>query len=329
VTVAVARTAPATDAQWDEIWHACDYATWFHSRGWAEAWQRYSHGGMRPSPRLVRFSDGCRALLPLSVQASHLGLLRLHLSSPAGTFGGWISADALSAAHATLLGALLQANVGALVWRLNPYDPTLEGIALPPAAADETHVLDLRAGFEAVHRRWTKGHASAARKAAREGVTIAAARSLDEWRAYYALYEASLARWGEAASSRYGWELFEALAGWQEGGVRLWLARHDGEVVAGALCLYARRHVAYWHGAALASRFELRPVNLVLHDAIRDACERGYDWFDFNPSGGHAGVAAFKRSFGAEARPAPVVTVETRRLRLARRLAGMRRRVGR
>jgi hypothetical protein len=67
-------------------------------------------------------------------------------------------------------------------------------------------------------------------------------------------------------------------------------------------------------------------VNLLLHDVIRDACERGFRWFDFNPSGGHEGVAAFKRSFGAECRPAPVVTIEGARHRLVRRLGTLRRR---
>ena len=325
----IARVAPASPADWDDIWSACDHATWFHSRAWAEAWRSYTRGGVRPHPRLVHFSDGRRALLPLSVQSSHLGLRKIHLSSPAGTFGGWIASDTLAPAHATLLAGLLARGVGGLVWRVNPHDPTTEGIALPPAVADVTHVLDLRPGFEAVHHRWTKGHASAARKAEREGVTVAVAASPDAWRAYYAIYEDSLARWGEGASSRYGWPLFEALAACDPRGVRLWLAWHDGEVVAGALCLYARRHVAYWHGAALASRFDLRPVNLLLREAIRDACERGYGVFDFNPSGGHEGVVAFKRSFGAEARPAPVITVETTRLRLARRVALLRRSVGR
>lgn len=327
MTLSIARVAPATAADWDDAWSRCEHATWFHSRHWAECWRAGARDAVAPRPLLVIFSDGRSALLPLSVQSAYLGLFRMHLSSPGGTYGGWISADALGAGHARLLAEHLLTRLGAMQWRISPFDPAASELGLPAAAvADETHVLDLAPGFDAIHRGWTKGHASAARKAAREGVTVRAADTLDDWRAYYRVYEDSLARWGDSASSRHRWELFQELAGRAKEGARLWLASHEGEVVAGAVCLEARRHVAYWHGAALASRFELRAVNLLLHDAIRDACERGFRWFDFNPSGGHEGVAAFKRSFGAGCRPAPVVTIESARHRLVRRLASLRRR---
>src|SRR4029079_1053277 len=95
-----------------------------------------------------------------------------------------------------------------------------------------------------------------------------------------------------------------------------------GEIAAGALCLYSRRHVAYWHGAARERLLECRPVHLLIETALHDACERGMRWFDFNPSGGHRGVEAFKKGFGAEGVPAPMVRWRTpgfERLRLLRR----------
>jgi lipid II:glycine glycyltransferase (peptidoglycan interpeptide bridge formation enzyme) len=36
----------------------------------------------------------------------------------------------------------------------------------------------------------------------------------------------------------------------------------------------------------------------LLYEVIKDACEQGYFWFDFNPSGGHEGVKSFKKGFG-------------------------------
>jgi hypothetical protein len=32
---------------------------------------------------------------------------------------------------------------------------------------------------------------------------------------------------------------------------------------------------------------------------IKDACDKKYAYFDLSPSGGHSGVASFKKSFGA------------------------------
>jgi lipid II:glycine glycyltransferase (peptidoglycan interpeptide bridge formation enzyme) len=81
----------------------------------------------------------------------------------------------------------------------------------------------------------------------------------------------------------------------------------DKLAIAGALCFYAQKHAVYWHGAALQSHFSLRPVNLLMSEIIRHACEEGHQWFDLNPSGGHPGVKKFKESLGAQALKAPVI----------------------
>ena len=178
---------------------------------------------------------------------------------------------------------------------------------------DETHVLNIGEGFDEIHKRWTKGHKSAARKARKarkEGVSVKLASSVDDWSAYYEVYEDSLKRWGEEASSVYGWKLFKEMFERRSSNIKLWLAICHGKIVAGSLCLYSKNHVVYWHGAAYSDYFKLRPVNLLMYEAIKHACEQGCSWFDFNPSGGHEGVKAFKRSFGAEAFLCPVVINE-------------------
>ncbi len=91
------------------------------------------------------------------------------------------------------------------------------------------------------------------------------------------------------------------------------------------MILVAQNHAVWFHrnhGAALEDYFTLRPVNLLLYEAIKHACEEGYAWFDFNPSGGHEGVRAFKRSFGTESRPSPVVIRRDWRLSIIDAVAG-------
>jgi lipid II:glycine glycyltransferase (peptidoglycan interpeptide bridge formation enzyme) len=95
------------------------------------------------------------------------------------------------------------------------------------------------------------------------------------------------------------------------------LAKYEDRSIAGALCFYTKNHVVYWHGAAYSDYFELRPVNLLMYEAIKDACENGYSWFDFNPSGGHEGVKAFKKSFGPTALRSDVVNIYSMPYRLA------------
>ncbi|MDH3521637.1 MAG: GNAT family N-acetyltransferase [Myxococcales bacterium] len=321
----IVETRPATPEEWDRAWERCAYATYFHSRAWAELWERYTGGRIRPAPLAVRFADGQEVLLPWSIQRVARMARRL-VWSPGGTYGGWLGAESVTAAHASTLAGLA---LGAknIVWRVNPFDPhrrVLDGVSM---RADHTHALDLSSGFEALEAAWRNEQPELLRKirkAQRSGLAVEAARSERTWRDYYAAYEESLVRWGKGASAAYGWPLFADLMGSSSGDVRLWVALSDGAVAAGALCFYARRHAVYWHGAARASFFPQRPANLLMHTIIHDAAERGLDWFDFNPSGGHEGVERFKRSFGAQPLASPVILRESFPLRLARRLRGRR-----
>ncbi len=103
MNVKIERIRPATDEEWDAIWNGCEYATFFHSREWAGIWHAYTDGKMSPAPQTITFSDGKKCLLPISSQKVLKGLKTVGISSPAGTFGGWISNDKLSTEHSTLI----------------------------------------------------------------------------------------------------------------------------------------------------------------------------------------------------------------------------------
>ena len=160
---------------------------------------------------------------------------------------------------------------------------------------------------QATHR-----HRTAVRKAERAGLTVRQAATAEDWAAYFSIYESTLARWGENASSRYGAELFELLRRRGEPGVRLWLVElQNGPIVAGAVTLCAPHHVVGWHMATLADYFRLRPSNLLVHEMARDACERSLDWLDLNPSGGHEGVRVFKQRCGGRPMACPVIVKDS------------------
>lgn len=318
----IKSSRPADPATWDRLWDACRYATYFHSRQWAELWHEYSNGRIHAVALDIEFSDGARAILPLSYAGRRASFLGHYLASPAGTFGGWLSTDALSPRHKALLATHLLALRRNVVWRVNPYDEF--DVASVPARVvyDETQAVHLADGIEAVTKRLTKSHRRSVSKARREGVTVSLGATRADWLAFSEIYANSVERWGDRATSVYSQRLFEIFAQRNSPNVRLWLAHYDGVAVAGALCVYARHHVAYWLGAALASYFPVRPVHLLLYEAIESACRNGYEWFDFNPNGGHEGVAAFKNGFGPIRLPAPVVlgqTTTSRALTAARR----------
>jgi hypothetical protein len=321
----ISRIRPASDGEWDAIWRKCEYATFFHSRLWAETWRAFTGGVMNPSPLLVEFDDGKKALLPLSFQRHFKGLVKRYISSPGGTFGGWITADELGEAHAARLGRFLTKKTANLVWRLNPYDKLVTAAGITGGNEEQTQVLDLERGFDKILKNLTKGHYSAAKKAGKAGVIIKQAATLDEWQLYYEVYEDSLRRWGQSTTSYYDWELFHYMYRLNSPCIKLWLALYKDEVAAGALCFYAKNHVVYWHGAALEKFFKFKPVNLLIVKAIKHACDNGYKWFDFNPSGNLEGVRKFKKSFGTQEMNCPVITFTSwtsRLLSIAARLKG-------
>lgn len=309
---------PSAD-EWDDAWSSCPYSTFFHSREWAEIWAEYRNRKTVPDPLGLVLSDGTRILLPFSKEKMYMGFLHRHLSSPAGTFGGWLADIPLTEPQQAVLMQFVAKRYSNLLWRFNPYEKVLLTDGFSRVREDETHALDLSAGFDEIHLDWSKGHASSARKARKArkaGVRVRVAQSQEDWEKYFRVYEDSLSRWGANTTSTYSWALFEIILQRASPNIKLWLAEYDGRVVAGALCFHSSKHVVYWHGAALSNYFEVRPVNLLMYETIRDATERGFRWFDFNPSGGLEGVKAFKQSFGAMALQSNIGTNASTYLRI-------------
>lgn len=324
--ISIARIDTPSFREWEAIWRACDYATFFHSPYWPELWQRFSGGRRESAAERITFSDGRVAILPLCFERKLGGLLSRYASSPEATFGGWISRDALGPGHADLLlNRLLDELPGSLVWRMNPFDPLVleagirRGLRVRP---DSTHAVELSADPEALLRNFRNGYKTDIKKAMRRGhISVEPATRLEDFRVYYEVYQRTLERWGERADYVYPWELFECMAGLGCPDLTLWLARYDGRIVSGELCLYAKRHVVTWHAATLREYLRENVAKVQIFRIIADARERGYAWFDFNPSAGLPGVLVFKESFNAKALPAPLVYVDSPLKRSIRRVA--------
>jgi hypothetical protein len=291
-----------SDPFWLDVAERCDYATFFHTPYWrrlgAAATDRNrdaTFGAILPS--------GTRVVYPRMAFGRGVRVFPTLLSTFAGCYGGPIADGPLSAEDwGALRRAAGKGNIRRFRETENPLAPP-ESAAPWISVPDFTHILHLNRDFGSILTAFSRGHRGAIAKAKKAGVAIDHAADVSEYREYYAMYEASRERWGDAASSHYPPRLFEAiceLASTRPAEVRLWQAREGTRLLAGALIFYWNRHVVYWHGAAYAEFFHLRATTLLLAEAIRDACERGYLYFDFNPSGGHQGTAEFKRRFGAE-----------------------------
>jgi len=268
----------------------------------------------------VTLADGARAVLPLTFDARH----DLLVGTPAGNYGGWLSQDPLEKRHAEALARHLVTAYPRLRCRVNPFHALQVDSAPTRAQPDHTRVLRLGQGMETLRQRFHRSHRRGLTRAQRAGLSVSLARDDEDWAMYYRCYEASLERWGERATSRYEPRLFEEIRRQAGPHARLWLARHEGEPVAGALLLHCEAHAAYWHGASRADHLHLRPVHLLMHELFAQCAAEGIELFDFNPSGGVAGVEQFKIGFGAEALSAPSLRVDQPR-RMGRVMRRLRR----
>ena len=299
MNILITQSSVPDDADWDSIWAQSDHATFCHSRYWHQIWQKYTRGGISPCPVMLEFSDGKKAVIPLSVHSVAKGTIKRYLSSPATSYGGWFSVDPLTDQHHELILNHLNQKFPTLILRFNPLITFKPNGFAEYIKEDFTQIITFDGNFESQLKTWTKGHKSAVTKAGKAGVTTRLAQADSDWKNFYTMYLDFFERWGIKATSKYHPEFFQAIRTLNSNNAKLWLADYEGQSVGGAIIFYAKKHVMYGYSAALRKFFNLRAMNLLIHDVIKDANGRKYAWFDMCPSGGHNGVVSFKKSFGA------------------------------
>jgi CelD/BcsL family acetyltransferase involved in cellulose biosynthesis len=299
LAVRIRRIGSAERGLWTDVARRCAYATYFHTPGWAELMAATAPGA-GIATQAFELDDGALAVLPL-IGFPVRGIFRACESMVPGVYGGPVAERALRADE---VEAILDLAVTPTTSRLRVFgNPYLEPFAATPDDADDfTHVLDLRPGFEAVFRGFHSNHRWSYRAAARSGLTVERAATLDEYREYFRIYQLDRRRWGANAKTDDAAELFEEIHRRADPDVALWLARQGERVAAGGLWLRWNDRNVHWHGAADPELFRLHATNYLITEIIRDSCARGVAWCDLNPSAGLAGVVAFKDAFGAERR---------------------------
>ncbi|MDN5849505.1 MAG: GNAT family N-acetyltransferase [Nitrococcus sp.] len=314
---------------WWEVAMACPYATFFHSPLWHQLASETYREKQDASIAAV-CDNSTRMVLPLlQTGRRRRGLFRSLASTFAGCYGGVIADGPISKSEVgNLYTVALAGNVGRFQITSNPIQTDFHTARLLGVEAniDVTQILALNGDFDAIKSGFSKGHNSSIKKGHRMGVTVRQAESLDDYRAYYSAYEDSLRRWKEKATSCYPWRLFEngfRLSQEHPQHIKLWLAEIDQKVIAGAWVFYWNNHADWWHGAAYEEYFNYYPNNVLQVEIIRDALTQGYKYYDFNPSGGHDGVARFKGRFGADEWPIMRWAYTDRRLRLATSLTNL------
>ncbi len=162
-------------------------------------------------------------------------------------------------------------------------------------------VDDVHAGLNQLWRRNIK-------KAERAGVTVDLG-GYDDLAAFHALYVETARRDGFTPRTlHYFQRMWEAMRAEDPDRIRLYLASHEGQLLAAATWVRVGCHVWYSYGASSTTGREHRPSNAVQWRMLADAAEAGAGVYDLrgisdtlDPADHLFGLIQFKLGTGGEA----------------------------
>jgi lipid II:glycine glycyltransferase (peptidoglycan interpeptide bridge formation enzyme) len=146
------------------------------------------------------------------------------------------------------------------------------------------------------------------KKAAKEGVEVTVGGRSD-LKSFHDLYVHTAERDHFTPRPLHYFEVMDdALNGDARGRLKLWLARHDGDLVAATLAVRVGEHYWYSYGASSTEKRDVRGSNAVQWAMIQDAIASGCAVYDLrgitdtlDADDSHVGLIQFKVGTGGEA----------------------------
>jgi lipid II:glycine glycyltransferase (peptidoglycan interpeptide bridge formation enzyme) len=184
-------------------------------------------------------------------------------------------------------------NVGSTIASLSTV-PDLEKYGFFQRTASAIMMLDLREGPDAVYKRFSKGRRSDIQFAIRAGVEVIEASSENDFERYYQIYRDWCTRKNIGQHPRD--VMFRALQ--LRSNRRLFLATHEGRVIAGTIIRFLENGVAEYAANNSPEEYQsLRPNPLLNWVSIQWAFEQGLK--SFSMGGSHP----YLRHFGGQEIP--------------------------
>jgi lipid II:glycine glycyltransferase (peptidoglycan interpeptide bridge formation enzyme) len=146
------------------------------------------------------------------------------------------------------------------------------------------------------------------RKAEKAGVVVSTG-TREDLKAFHDLYVHTAERdHFTPRALAYFETMYDALGADDPGRITLWLAHHEGDLVAATIAVRVGRHAWYSYGASSTDKREVRGSNAVQWAMIRDALAHGADVYDLrgitdtlDADDPHLGLIQFKAGTGGEA----------------------------
>lgn len=161
---------------------------------------------------------------------------------------------------------------------------------------------DVLAGMNQLWRRNIK-------KAAKAGVEVTTSAGGEDLKAFHDLYVHTAERDGFTPRPRaYFEKMFAALSAEDPERIKLYLARHDGDLVAATIYVRVGAHAWYVYGASSTEKRDVRGSNACQWAMIRDSLAAGCDVYDLrgitptlSTDDAHVGLIQFKVGTGGQA----------------------------
>jgi hypothetical protein len=304
--------SPAPRVEWYDVLRSDPGATALQTPEYFGAVLKATKG--HDASRLYRLADGRRLVLPLVRR--RLPGIKLEAAYPGGYgHGSLLATDGLREEDVrtvvkSLHGVALSVRIGgghhtAEQWAVG----RMPGVV---AASRRVEVIDTPGGFEQLRTQgFHRDVQRSMRKAMRSGVEVerdTTGRLVPE---FYQIYLAWVDRWIPhsglpPALARYSairqepLQKFQIVAAAMGDMCRVFVARHEGRVVASCITFVYGQHGIGWRSYSIKEL--ARPVGAntcVQVAAIEDACAAGVTSFDAGQSGGVAELQHFKQSMGA------------------------------
>lgn len=293
------------DRRWARFIAARPEALPYHHPSWFQVLRR-AFGYRSAALGCVDGTGDLVGVLPLVEKRSLLA--GVHLASLPHTPVAGPLATSREGLRALLVAAAMRAEHAGCWLQLKASGPELDGMipGLSRVRWNPSYVLELPSNPQDLRFGSSRNDARirwAARKAARLGVTLRAASSVDDFRAWYRLYLETMRQHATPPRPFRFFHLMWEILG-PEDRLRLLLAERkiDGRahLLAGSVFLRNGGTVIYAFNGCDQSQLGFRPNDAIHLTAITDACGNGFRTYDFGEvMDGDFGLAQFKGKWGA------------------------------
>jgi serine/alanine adding enzyme len=291
----VVLLTPDREKDWQRFVEDSDHACLAHALGWRNVVEKtYCH-----VPVYLMAIDGqtLAGVLPLFlIRSPFFG--RFLVTAPYLSYGGLLTNDERAGSALIQAAREVATEQKAKYIEVRGLSRVGEGLLLKDKYC--TFLLPLSVGPDVLWQRFEGGRArKVVRKALKSGLIIERGHHL---RTIFADIMSHHMR--DLGTPFHSTEFYQNITEEFCHHSEILMARYDDRYIAGILLVSYRDTVYDLYAAALLEYRSLGAGSLLIWEAIRSACERGFEYFDFGRSRWDSGTFFFKRQWRAQ--PAPL-----------------------